>query len=247
MPFSNKLRVLPKPAPKKTFINRSDIITTFPQPNGIFTQGLCWRDGLLYQSGGGYGKSVILVTHLDTNRIIQAESLPPDIFAEGITVYDNQIVLLHWKSGRIWLLDVQTLKLTNEYSCPTREGWGITYGDDRLFLSDGTDTVYVLDKDSFRVVEKKKVTRDGAPIKRLNELSYKNGFLYANIWQTDSIVKIDSSTGRITETIDLSAIAGVHRSQGVLNGSAWVETSSGDSKLLITGKNWDQRYLINYS
>ena len=123
MPFSNKKSLSTHSSRKRQNIK---VLAEYHQEPSIFTQGLYWNDGLIYQSGGGYGTSKVVISDLKTGHSIRQRDFPSHIFAEGLTIFNNQIVLLNWKSQIIWTLNVDTLETIQQIHCPTNEGWGIT-------------------------------------------------------------------------------------------------------------------------
>ena len=244
MPFSNK-KSLSTHSSKK--LQNIKVLTEYQQDPSVFTQGLYWKDGLIYQSGGGYGTSKVVVSDLKTGHSVRQRDFPSHIFAEGLTIFDNRIVLLNWKSQIIWTLDIITLDTIQQSHCPTNEGWGITNNGTELIISDGSHYLSIVDPDTWLTKRQIPVTRNLQPITMINELAYKNGKIYANIWQTDEIIVINETDGSVVETIYLPQLVMENRQCGVLNGLAWVEDVPGVTKLLVTGKNWPKRYLLDYS
>jgi glutamine cyclotransferase len=213
------------------------VIHTYRHDPTAFTEGLVFEGGALYEGTGLRGRSTLRKVDLKSGKVLQLHALPEPHFGEGIALYDDQIVQLTWKShlGFVYARDSFELLRTFPY---LTEGWGITYDGDRLIMSDGTSTLRFLDPQSFRETCQIQVCDDQGPVSRLNELEYVQGEIYANVWQTDRIARIDPRTGQVIGWIDL---AGLLRPQDrtqpvdVLNGIAY---DVGGHRLFVTGKLW---------
>ena len=243
MPFSKKHNTKVVCNPIKQIIPR--IINITRHDTNIFTQGLCYERGFLYESGGGYGSSSLTKYDYTSGDISEQIYLPSKIFAEGITVIGNSIIMLTWKSKRGFIYNKDTLQYVNSFNLPTNEGWGITFNGKHIIISDGSSTLYFLDSHSYKIMRKITVTKCGLPVRNLNELSYRDNKIYANVWGTDKIVVIDPKNGRVIEDIILTDIVNENITYGVLNGSTWVPSNSGAYCLLITGKKWPKMYLLD--
>lgn len=209
-----------------------------------FTQGLEIVDGVLWVSSGLYGKSAIRRYQLTDLTLIDEQRLPNQLFAEGLTVLDTRALVLTWRARRLLMIDSETLALTAAMQIPT-EGWGITHYENTVWYSDGSHRLY-----RFNAQEKTpqlttiEVTRDGKPVSRLNELEWVDGQIWANVWQTDDIVRIDPATGEVLEVIDLSQLypRGMRpRGVDVLNGIA---RDPETGKIWVTGKRWPWMFAI---
>ena len=224
------------------------VINIYPHDPCAFTQGLLWKDGFLYEGTGLEGHSSLRKVDLTTGQTLQNYNLPAQYFGEGITIFDDLIIQLTYKSRIGFVYDKQTFKLLKQFTYPT-EGWGLTNNGRQLIMSDGTDTLYFLDPKTFKILSHTNVTDNGQPVWLINELEYIRGHIYANIWQTDTIVIISPSDGRVTGRINLTGLLSEYRtispaitSQGqnskqadVLNGIAYDADSS---HLFVTGKFW---------
>ncbi|MFH1650680.1 MAG: glutaminyl-peptide cyclotransferase [Chloroflexota bacterium] len=212
------------------------VVNRFPHARDAFTEGLVFTDGQLYEGTGLNGKSSLRRVALETGRVLEQRDLPDKYFGEGVAVYGDYIVQLTWKSHTGFVYDRHGSELTGEFSYAT-EGWGITHDGERLIMSDGTSTLYFLDPQTFRTTGHIDVSDNLKPVKRLNELEYINGRIYANVWQTDKIAIIDPEDGRVTGWIDLSGILPPEDRGGtdVLNGIAY---DAGQDRLFVTGKLW---------
>jgi len=218
-----------------------NIINIYPHDEDAFTQGLVFENGVLYESTGLYSHSTLRCVELETGKILQLHTLPNQFFGEGITIFDDKIIQLTWRSNRGFVYDKRSFDLLQEFAYPT-EGWGITHDGNRLIMSDGTATLYFLNPATYEKVGQVDV-HDAAPVTRLNELEYIHGEVYANIWLEDKIAIISPQTGQITGWIDLSGIPDLENQNpdNVLNGIAY---DAQEDRLFITGKRWSHLYEI---
>lgn len=213
----------------------------------VFTQGFLIHDGWFYESSGQYGRSFLLRYPLDGKSDKKPErlALPRDIFAEGLAIAGNKLVLLSWKAGRAWVLDSRDFRLLKELHY-SGEGWGLTHNGEHFILSDGTDLLRFYD-DDFRLVDTLKVRLDGKAVKQLNELEYHDGLIWANQWMTDTIYAIDAASGEVKATVDLGDLqnrSATRSGESVLNGIAYDKERDA---FWITGKYWRHRYLLKFS
>jgi glutaminyl-peptide cyclotransferase len=220
-----------------------EVINHYPHDPGAFTQGLIYLDGHLYESTGLYGESSLRKVALETGEVLKQVDLPQDVFGEGLTVWDETLLQLTWREGMGFVYDLETFALMGQFSYPM-EGWGLTHDGERLILSDGTSTLYYVDPNTYQITGRVNVTYQGAGVERLNELEFIRGEVFANIWQTDRIVRINPHTGEVTGWIDLGGILdpGLRTPDtDVLNGIAY--DPAGD-RLFVTGKRWPVLYQI---
>lgn len=220
-----------------------EVINRYPHDPGAFTQGLIYLDGYLYESTGLYGESSLRKVALETGEVLKQVDLPQDVFGEGLTVWDETLLQLTWREGTGFVYDLETFALMGQFSYPM-EGWGLTHDGERLILSDGTSTLYYVDPNTYQITGRVNVTYQGAGVERLNELEFIRGEVFANIWQTDRIVRINPHTGEVTGWIDLGGILdpGLRTPDtDVLNGIAY--DPAGD-RLFVTGKRWPVLYQI---
>ena len=220
-----------------------EVIHSYPHDHTAFTQGLVFEDGKLYEGTGRYGYSTLREVQLETGEVMKSQKLDPKYFGEGITIYENKIIQLTWKSKVGFVYDLETFKLLEEFSYPT-EGWGLTHDGERLIMSDGSATLYFLDPVTFERVGRVNVTENGTAVSLLNELEYIKGEVYANVWFTDSIVRIDPATGNVTGRIDLKGLINpddYDHDVGVLNGIAY---DADRNRLFVTGKYWPKLFEI---
>lgn len=220
-----------------------EITRVYPHDPNAFTQGLVFRDGFLYESTGLYGRSTLRKVELETGAVLKSLDLPASLFAEGLTLYGDQLIQLTWTSGIGFVYDMGSFRMLRTFNYKT-EGWGITHDGKHLIVSDGTSTLYFLDPGTFEEVRRIEVTDNGTKIEKLNELEYVNGEIYANVWFSDRIAKISPETGRVIGWIDFGAIVKrehLSSSDRVLNGIAYDLTRD---RFFITGKFWPELFEI---
>lgn len=220
------------------------IIHVYPHDSRAFTQGLIYVDGHLYESTGLLGRSSLRLVDLSTGQVLQKHDLPSEYFGEGLTDWGSNLIQLSWTTHEGFVYDRFSFSLLQTFAYDG-EGWGLTHDDTQLIMSDGTSYLRFLDPKSFRVTRRIHVLDvAGHAVENLNELEYIHGEIYANIWQTDEIIRISPRTGKILGRIDLSGIIDEDELEGpgaVLNGIAY--DSTGD-RLFITGKLWPKLFEI---
>ena len=217
---------------------------TYVHDRGAFTQGLVYEDGVLYEGTGINGRSTLRKVELATGKVLKSVSLDEQYFGEGITIWKDTIVQLTWQSNVGFVYDKATFVKLRDFEYPT-EGWGITHNGTHLIMSDGTDTLYFLDPETFVEVNTIQVRDGNAPLKNLNELEFINGCIYANVWQTDRIVRINPADGKVVGDIDLTGIlplADRIPPVDVLNGIAY---DPAEDRFFVTGKLWPKLYHID--
>lgn len=218
------------------------VVARHPHDPEAFTQGLLWHDGRLWESTGVHGSSSLRRVELASGVVEELAPLPPEVFGEGLALAGGRLFQLTWQEGRAFVWDPSGLALLEEKRY-RGEGWGLAWDGERLVQSDGTSWLTFRDPASFAAVGRRQVTLDGRPLARLNELEFAGGALWANLWGSDEIVRIDPATGAVTARVDASALrseaqaeaARLGRGIDVLNGIAWrPETGT----FLLTGKLW---------
>lgn len=226
------------------------IIKAYPHDNTAYTEGLEYYNGFMYESAGQYGKSDIRKTDLETGKILQQQKMDKQYFGEGITIFGNKIYQLTYRERTGFIYDLATLKPIKTFSFNTNEGWGMTTDGKYLIYGDGGTMLYFLDPETQKEVKRITVTDQYGPVENVNELEYIKGYLYANQWQTDFILKIDPNTGKVVGKADLSdlrAKTGIptptndETAPEVLNGIAYDSTNN---RIFITGKNWPKLFEI---
>ena len=217
------------------------VVKAYPHDPGAFTQGLFFHDGFLYEGTGLHGRSSIRKVELETGRVLQAVELPGEFFGEGITIWGDRLIGITWQEQTAFVLDLKTFKLWRKFSYPG-EGWGITHNDRELVMSDGTPELRFLDPATFKETRRVRVTADGRPVEMLNELEWVEGEVWANIWQSDRIARINPKTGVVAGWIDLTGLLPQRGgSDDVLNGIAY---DAAKKRLFVTGKLWPKLFEI---
>jgi glutamine cyclotransferase len=219
------------------------VVGEFPHDPRAFTQGLVFYQGVLYEGTGLYGESSVRQVELETGRIIKNRRLPAHFFGEGITLWKDQLIQLTWKNGLGLVYQRNSFKLLKSFSYPG-EGWGITHNGKELIISDGSETLRFWDPSHYREVRRLKVHDRGSPVRHLNELEYIQGEIWANVFQTDRIVRISPESGEVRSWLDLKGLLsreGQNAEADVLNGIAYdVEKN----RIFVTGKNWPKLFEI---
>lgn len=220
-----------------------EVVRRLPHDPGAFTQGLVIRDGVLLESTGR-SPSTVRRVRLEDGAVLRRRTLDPALFGEGLTEINGRILTLTWHGGRGFIWNAETLRPEGEFSY-TGEGWGLTHDGRRLILSDGTAALRFLDPVTFAETGRVPVTLNGRPLSQLNELEFIDGEVFANVWQTDYIVRIDPETGHVVGVIDLTGLlpdrSNLDPEDAVLNGIAWDAEAR---RLYVTGKNWPTLFEI---
>lgn len=209
-----------------------------------FTQGLQYVDGWLYEGTGDYGTSSLRKVRLETGEVVRVRNLDQSLFGEGITVLGNRIYQITYKSQVGFVYDRETFEEIRKVYYKNQEGWGLTYNDGELIMSDGTNVIYFLDPEMFTVNREIEVYTDKVPLDNLNELEFINGKIWANRYYTDEIVIIDPQSGRVEGRINLKGLlknSDRKPNTDVLNGIAW---DSEKNRIFVTGKRWPKLFEI---
>jgi glutamine cyclotransferase len=219
------------------------VLQTYPHNIDSFTQGLVFRDGYLFEGTGKNGQSSLSQLNLDDGSVLQSTALNRRYFGEGIEIVGDKVYQLTWRGNMVFVYDKNSFEpIGNHYNAS--EGWGLAFDGEHLILSDGTATLQFMNPETFAPERKVQVTLNGNPLIYLNELEYINGQIWANVWQTDYIVRIDPESGNVVSLIDmtgLSAQTQLGSSEAVLNGIAWDEAGQ---RLFVTGKHWSNLFEI---
>jgi glutamine cyclotransferase len=232
------------------------VLNAYPHDTAAFTQGLEIHKGQLYESTGLVGRSSLRRTDLKTGAVTLEKALDSPYFAEGITIRNDTLYQLTWQNHEVILYHAKDLKPIRKIPW-SGEGWGITHDADNLYISDGSDKIYVVAPADLKLRRVISVYDNAGPVNNLNELEFINGQLYANRWQYDYIVRIDPATGLVTGKMDmkdllskysktnttyLTAPGSLGEQHGaVLNGIAW---DSSGKRILVTGKLWPHIFEI---
>ncbi len=219
-----------------------EVVHVWPHDPGAFTEGLLCLPGGFLESTGQLGASTLRKVDLQTGRILAQVKLPDEDFGEGTAVLGGKIYQLTWQNHKAFVYDFGSMLEQGEFTYEG-EGWGLTTDGRSLIMSDGTNRIQFRDPATFAVTRTISVLRDGQPLNQLNELEYVRGEIFANIWQTDLVARIDPATGRLLGLIDFSGLLSpAERARtDVLNGIAY--DPDGD-RLFVTGKYWPKLFEV---
>jgi glutaminyl-peptide cyclotransferase len=232
-----------QPPPRANLpVDRYTVVKTYPHDPDAFTQGLQYLDGFLYEGTGLNGRSSIRQVALETGKVLKRHDMAGRLFGEGITIWKSHLFQLTWQSGMAFQYDLATFTPQRTFTY-RGEGWGLTHDATRLIMSDGSEFLRFIDPVTFAETSRVRVTAAGTPVRELNELEFVKGEIFANIWQTDRIARIDPKTGDVTGWIDLTGLLSprVRASTDVLNGIAYDDVRD---RLFVTGKLWPKLFQI---
>ena len=219
------------------------VVNTIPHDIGAFTQGLLYRDGIFYESTGLEGESSLRKVDAKSGKVLKKIDVPRPYFAEGMTLIGGKIYQITWRSQTCFVYDPETFAKTGQFYYDG-EGWGLTDDGTTIIMSDGTPRIRFVDPANFTVKSTITVTDNGVMVEDLNELEYINGEIWANVWQTDRIARIDPATGHVTGWIDLTGLLPAPARTGhpeVLNGIAYDPATK---RIFVTGKLWPSVFEI---
>jgi len=224
-----------------------EVISVRPHDPSAYTQGLLLYDGFLYESAGEYGESTLRQVDPDTGEVLRQISIPDTYFAEGLERIGDRLIQLTWKEDSAFVYDINTFELLDTISYDG-EGWGLCADDRFLFMSDGSSFITLRDRDTFDFLFDGMVTIQNQPVARINELECVGDYIYANIYLTDYIVKINKFNGVVEAVIDASGLLtdeerAALASDEVLNGIVYLPDSD---TFLITGKHWPKMFEVNF-
>jgi glutaminyl-peptide cyclotransferase len=212
-----------------------------PHDSGAFTQGLLWHAGRLYESTGRYGESSLRMIDVESGNVVQRVDLGSQYFGEGIALHDGRLYQLTWREGVAFVYDPLTLRASGRVDY-TGEAWGLTSDGESLIVSDGSSYLTWVDPEGFSLRRTVRVTDGGRPVDQLNELEWIRGEIWANVWHSTQIVRIDPATGAVRGRLELAPLVPpVADREAVLNGIAYDE--EGD-RIFVTGKLWPVLYEI---
>lgn len=220
------------------------IVATYPHDTSSFTEGLEFYKGKLLEStgngNGNKGKSKLIEADLQSGKFSKSISLDPKFFGEGLTVFNDTLYQLTWQEHIVHIYSVEDFKKIKEVPF-SRDGWGLTNDGKSLIASDGSSNLYFYEPGTLRLLKTQLITEGGSPAVNINELEYINGYVYANQWQYNYIIKIDPNSGQVVEKLDLTDLVNKVKSQAPyineLNGIAYNPETK---KFYVTGKNWPQ-------
>jgi glutaminyl-peptide cyclotransferase len=224
-------------------VYRAHVVRSYPHDPKAFTEGLFYKGGFLYESTGMVGHSSIRKVRLETGQVLERRNAPADDFGEGIVAWRDRLIQLTWQSGKGYVYDLASFAPRASFRYPG-EGWALTHDDRRLIMSDGTPVIRFLDPETLAETGRITVTAEGRPVRNINELEWVKGEIYANIWMTNSIARIDPSNGQVVGWIELGDLAAtIHKTDQdqVPNGIAY---DSARDRLFVTGKLWPKLFEI---
>lgn len=240
---STAIRIKPDKAPVSC---NYEVIRTFPHDPKAYTQGLLYQDGYMYEGTGQYGESSIRKIDLKTGKILSELSIDNQLFGEGITIYQDKIYQITWRSRKGFTYDLKTFTLESTFEYNS-EGWGITTAGDHLIMSDGSNKLYHITPSNFNIMKETEVYDHQGEVTQLNELEYVDGLVWANVWLTDRIIAIDPETGAVVKEIDMSGLltanekSRLNDKDDVLNGIAY---NPEKKTFYVTGKRWPRLFEI---
>ena len=220
------------------------VVHATPHDINAFTEGLFFLNGYFYESTGLDGHSTVRKVKPETGQVVQRANLPPEMFGEGIAPWHGRLIGLTWKAQLGFVLDLDTFDTKGQFGYPG-EGWGLTHDDKSIVMSDGTSDIRFLNPDTLVETHRIHVTAQGRPVDQLNELEWVEGEIYANIWQTDRIARIDPATGNVVGWIDCKGLLPmkdfIPNHTDVLNGIAYDPATK---RLWVTGKFWPKVFEV---
>ena len=221
---------------------RVEVLTTLRHDPTMYTEGLEIRDGALYESSGLVGQSRVRATALSSGNLLRETTMPAPLFGEGLTVAGDRLWQLTWTNGVAIERDPATLAQRRQLTYQG-EGWGLCYDGQRLAMSDGSARLTFRDPQTFTPSGQVEVRLDGEPVRQLNELECTGGVIWANVFETDRILRIDPRNGAVTGVVDASGLFTSRSDGDVLNGIAAIP---GTDEFLITGKHWPSLYRVRF-
>jgi len=232
----------PPPAPKISY----QVIAQYPHDTGAYTQGLQLYNGKMYEGTGDYSASSIRISDYKTGKVEKNHNMGSDkIFGEGINIFKGLIYQLTWQSNIVYVYQLNNIEKPIKTLTWPYEGWGITNNGKDLIISDGSANLYFVNPENFKVLNTIAVTESGKPVDNLNELEYINGFIFANVYQSSDIVKIDPESGQVKGRMTFDNLLQpqdiIPARTDVLNGIAYDSVSH---YLIITGKRWPKLFEV---
>ncbi|MBZ5500097.1 MAG: glutaminyl-peptide cyclotransferase [Acidobacteriia bacterium] len=219
------------------------VVHAYPHDAAAYTQGLLYRDGFLFESTGLNGRSTLRKVRLESGEVIQRCAVDPKYFAEGLTDWGDQLIQLTWLSNIGFFYDLSTFKVRGTFRF-SGEGWGLAHDRQRLIMSDGSSTLRFLDPATFQEIGRLAVKDRGESVKNLNELEVVRNEIFANVWHTDRIARIEPRSGQVVGWIDLQGLLPTsdrRDPEAVLNGIAY---DAARDRLFVTGKLWPKLFEI---
>jgi glutamine cyclotransferase len=228
--------------PPTANVCRCEVVNAFPHDTHAFTQGLAYCDGQLFESTGLNGCSSIRRVELATGTVLQRHDLPWRYFGEGLTLWSDKLIQLTWRSKTALVYDRRSFRLHSTFSYPTA-GWGLTHDETRLIMSDGSDTLYFREPETFAEIGRIQVTDDGAPVWNLNDLEFIRREIWASVWRQYRIARICPASGQVRCWVDISGLLSPRERllAGSPNGIAY---DADAERIFVTGKRWAKVFEI---
>ena len=226
---------------EKRELSKANIIKKYKHDPSAFTQGLVYQNDHFFESTGGWGSSEIRKINKHTGKVINFNKMQSKYFGEGLTIYDNKIFQVTWKSNKGFVYDIKNFKLLDDFNI-YGQGWGLTNDGKSLILSDGSEKIYYLNPKNFEIEKTISVSVNGNKLIYINELEFIRGEIWANIWKSNDIITVNPLSGIVTSIFDISKISEQTEIEDVANGIAWDKVND---KIFITGKNWNFIYLLD--
>lgn len=217
-----------------------EVLRRIDHDSAAFTQGLDVVGDIIYESTGLYGESSVRHLNLTTGKVSKKINLDQEYFGEGLVIMDEELFLVTWREETGMVFDRDSLELKRTFTYKG-EGWGLSSDGSLLIMSNGSSELQFIDPESAKVLRTVQVMSEHGPVTQLNELEFVDGSIYANIWQSEVIVKIDPANGKVLGWLDMSGLLGPRKLPGVLNGIASLDSNN---RLLLTGKNWPSLFEI---
>lgn len=223
---------------------RVEIVETHPHDSQAYTQGLLWHDGSLFESTGQYGRSSLRRVDRDSGEVVESRSLSTEQFGEGLARVQDRLIQLTWQQGEALIWSLDSLEEVGRLGYDG-EGWGLCFDGRHLVMSDGSSVLAFRDPETFDLVRRVEVVMGEGAVGRLNELECVDGWIYANVYTTDWIVRIDPESGRVDALIDASGLLPATENQGVdvLNGIAYDPEKE---VFYLTGKLWPRLFAVRF-
>jgi len=222
-----------------------EVINEYPHDKEAFTQGFEYYNGFLYESTGQKGESSLRKVELETGKVLQKIEIDKQYFGEGMTIFKDKIYMLTWQGKKGFVFNLDTFEQINEFKYnQSKEGWGLSHNENKLLKTDGSERVWFLNPETFTEDSFIEAYTDKRKVGNLNEIEYINGKIYANKWQQNSILIINSTTGAVEGIANLKGLqakAGQKGDDNVLNGIAY---DAINDRLFVTGKDWDKVFEI---
>ena len=260
LPGQHTIRTIAKNSSEKTGTNSISILIVsdiepeklsytisevLPHDTKNYTEGFEFYNDILYESTGNYGESFVYSYLPENKKIISSLKIDDKYFGEGITILKDKLYQLTYKAQKGFVYNVKTFEKIDEFSFKSKEGWGLTNNGKSLIMSNGTSKIFYINPETFEIEKTIDVTYPKGLLKNINELEYVDGVIYANIWTTQTIVKLEAETGRVLAFIDMSGLLSTINVSDVdvLNGIAY---KPNENLFYITGKWWPNMYKVKF-